>query len=219
MTKRQRSCSSTSEGSTIILDISESLLAVEKITESPDDHSILIQVGKRARYRVSKCVLTEVRSFRELVSRERESSTYHLPDDDPFAIRTLFLIIHQRLQRLPPCLLLSQLVDLATVCDRYDVAETVVPHVESRRWVENIWEANKICGKDWVAWFKVLRGFYLVEKNCDKLSTVLDVMAANTRAVDNCWIFEWNGYKCNVTDIDYSTRPIMDLSCQYIGHT
>jgi hypothetical protein len=219
MAKRQRSCSSASEGSTVILDIPEPSSAIEKITESPDDRSILFQVGEGARYRVSKDVLTEVRCFRELFSREQESSTYHLPDDDPFAIRILFLILHQRLQRLPPCLLLSQLVDLATVCVRYDVAETVVPHVENQRWIENIWEARKLCGEDWVAWVGVLRGFYPMEEKCDKLHTVLDVMAANTRADGECCIFEWNGYKYNVTDIDYSTRTIIDLSCQYIRHT
>jgi hypothetical protein len=213
MLKRQRTYSSTSEGSTVILDISEPLSAVEKITEGPDDCSILIEVGRRNRYRVSKYVLTEVRCFREFFSREPELSPYHLPNENPFAIKILFLILHQRLQNLPQCLLLSQLVDLATLCDRYDVAETVVPHVETRKWVERIWEAEKVRGKDWVAWLKVLRGFYIMEEKCEKLSTVLDVMAANTRAVKKRWVFEWNSYKCDVTDIECSTSTIMDLSC------
>jgi hypothetical protein len=218
MVKRQRSDSSLSEASTTILETPEPSSTVHRITRIPDDRSILIHIGKRASYRVSKDVLTEVRWFREFFSRNPDSSTYYLPDDGFLTINILLLILHHRLQLLPKFLLLSQLIDLATVCDRYEVTEIVVPHVETRKWVEHAWKDNISHGKEWVAWIKILRGFYPMEEQCDKLSTVLDVMAANISMVKEHWVFEWDDYKRNVTDIDCSTRAIMDLSCQYIHY-
>jgi hypothetical protein len=213
--KRQRRDSSPAEARTFIVETPEPFSTIEKITNSPDNHSILIHVRKEACYRVSKHVLNEVPWFRNFFSEQQESSTYHLPNADPTATRILFLILHQQPQRLPALLFLPQLVDLALICDKYHVAEIVLPHVEIQKWVEHLWTDSTPREEDWVAWIKILRRFYPMEEQCDRLSTVLDVMAANISKVEKHWIFQWSSYTCKVTDIDDSDLFIVDLSCQY----
>ncbi|KAI1569431.1 hypothetical protein PtrEW4_005897, partial [Pyrenophora tritici-repentis] len=203
MSKRRKTRRSTSEATTVILEPGESL-PPETITKGPNDCSILIQVAGNVCYRVSRHVLGEVSWFKTLFAQEQDRPIYYLPDDEPGTIRILFMILHHRPHLLPISLLVSNLVHLVVVCDKYDVTDIVVPHVEARRWIEGLWEDNKPIGRDWIEWIRILQGFYSIEQRCQKLSTILDVVAANMHEIDEGWIFEWDGRKCSVENISYS---------------
>jgi hypothetical protein len=214
MGKRRKTRSSTSEATTIILEPPEPS-SIERITKCPDACSVLFRVGGKACYRVAKPVLSEVSWFKDFFSQEQEQSTYYLPDDEPFSLRILFLILHHRPQLLPVTLLASELVDLASVCDRYSVSDIVLPHVEAQKWIENLWEDGKPCGEDWIVWNRILRGFYHIEERCKKLVIVLDVMAANMRTDGQEWIFELDSGHRYVGERDYAARVSKGLSCKY----
>jgi hypothetical protein len=215
MTKRQRSSSNASEATTIIIETPEPLSHAGSITKSYGEGSILICIGERVCLAASQYALVLIPWFRDFFSREQRSITYYLPDEGTSAHGIFFSILHHETQDLPNMIFMTQLVDLATVCYKYDVAHIVVPHVKDKRWIEHLWEENKACGKDWITWMQILTGLYNrfdgTEQD-ERKSTILDVMAANIREIEGQWSFEWNGYRRYITEIDFSRSKIVNLS-------
>ena len=58
-----------------------------------------------------------------------------MPDDDANALRVLLSVIHLKFGLLPKLLAYDDLVKLAIVCDKYDVAEVVQPWITD--WINN----------------------------------------------------------------------------------
>lgn len=215
MNERQRSLrSASSEAPSIVLSLPELTPTPERITNGSQDCSVDIKVGDADYYRVSTHVLEEVPWFRKFLSRNWKQTRYHLPEDHPLAVRIVFLILHHQPSRIPVSMLSSDLFHLATLCDKYDITDIVVPHVENHRWIENLWDHGKPCGRDWQSWVWILGGLYHTEERCRKLSTVLDVIAANIRVEDDEWIFEWNDKVCHVSEIEHPQQTIKDINCK-----
>lgn len=106
----------------------------EKLTRNPEECSIKIWVGAQHCFLVSQFVVAEVPWFNNFFSEHQELSTYYLPDHSGSStLRTLFLILHHRMNCLPVFLFEDELLQLAAVCQEYDVSHLVVPHVEARK--------------------------------------------------------------------------------------
>jgi hypothetical protein len=230
MCKRPRSSGSST--TTIDSKIPKVSPVTEDITKSPCKDSVKIWVGKEHCFKVSKYVLTEVPWFNkffaeqqeppkyESVSKEQEEKLlmYYFPGNaEPVPLHTLFLILHHKLHLLPTFIFELELFQIATVCIEYDVADIVVPHVEAKKWIENLWEDNKPIDGDWVGWLKVLRQFYRIEERCPKLAIVLDVIAANMHLEDDGWTFESNNSKHFIADIDRFELSLMDPECKRLS--
>jgi hypothetical protein len=165
---------------------------------------------------VSKFVLAEVPWFNNFFSKQQELSTYYLPDNNsPSTLHTLFLILHHRMHCLPVFLYMHELVQLAAVCQEFNVSHIVMPHVVAREWVDHHWEDKKPSGMDWVAWVKILRGLYSTEEHCPKLVIVLDVIAANMYYEGGRWIFKSDKISHHVADIDLWEPALRDPECKH----
>jgi hypothetical protein len=215
MTKRRKTRSNTSEATTIDPPSPHLRFTNDKITNGSEDQSIRILVGKKACFRVSKHVLREIPWFSTFFSGQSEKPTYSLADDEPFALRILFVILHHKPCRLPILVTVSELVHIATACDKYGVSDVVLPHIGTQKWFDNLWEDNKPCGREWVTWVKILRVFYRVEDRCQKLSTIFDVIAANMRMEEKKWIFQWDDKHQYVSEIDCHESTLGSLDCKH----
>jgi hypothetical protein len=218
MNKRRRMSESTNASISTTSTVIDETPHSEQITNSPDHHCIVICVGETHRYRVSKYVLTEVTWFKNFFSKAPESSTYYLPYDNPHAIRILFLICHNRSCLLPVRLELAELVELVTICRKYDVAHQVLPHVDSRRWIEDLWGDKESRQQDWSKWSQIIGELYPVGAPCQQLSTIVDVVAANMRMKEGRWFFEWSNVKHYTPGIDCSQSSPIDLTCKHTSY-
>jgi hypothetical protein len=213
-TMSERSRLSTSSTTTIIT--TESLTTKEKITTHSEGSSIEIWVRTNHYFLVSKPVLTEVPWFEKFFSEQQDQAKYYLPDNNGLStLRMLFSILHHKLDlgdSIPVSV--SELFRIAAVCNKYNVADIVMPHVEAGKWIEPYWEDQKPRDRDWVGWVKILGEIYRTEKCCPKLVIVLDVISANMHLEGGRWIFECGKKKHHVAEMDYWDTAGVDSECK-----
>jgi hypothetical protein len=196
--KRQR-IASESEAAT-----PDKLIATERITNNLDANAPTIQlfVGEDDCFEVSKYALMEVPYFRALLSGNWKPGPNRLLGDDPFAVRILLRVLHHTPSQLPRSISTMQLFNLATLCDKYQVTDLVVPHVESRNWIPPLWENDRPRGK-LEKWVWILKVFYKTPEQSPRLGFVLNMVAANMYKGNNMWILRTAKTTCRVSDIRY----------------
>ncbi|KAF3052724.1 hypothetical protein E8E11_009750 [Didymella keratinophila] len=116
-----------------------------------DDGDVTLVVGKNGHpqqpIKASKSAMSLASSvWKAMFSRvwaEHEASEILLPDDDMDAILLVLRIAHLRFQDLPKkgALPLQSLLDLAIVCDKYDLVHLVRPFLNLNDWA-SIWFPN-----------------------------------------------------------------------------
>ena len=195
MTKRKRQQDASTPPST------------ERITSDIAGDTVLICVGKENRYfETSKCVLEQVPWFRTFVSQDWSAAVYSLPDDNPELMQIILNVLHHKLSRLPPALTALQLFELAALCDKYGLAQLLVPHLETRCWIDQLWRADGPVHSDWWVWVWIREAFYDSEETCPRLGRTLDVIAGNMSRVEGEWVFQCADKECAVSTIEHRNR-------------
>jgi len=131
-------------------------------------------------------------------------------------MRIVLNVLHHKLSRLPPTLTAPQLFELATLCEKYDLAQLLVPHVETRSWIDQLWRADGPVHSDWWMWVWIFEAFYGGEHACPRLTRTLDVIAGNTIRVDGEWVFQSSDKECVVSAIEHLSRVDDTLASKLI---
>jgi hypothetical protein len=151
---------------------------------------------------VSKIALMKIPSFREMFSKEWEQSEHHLYRDDLDALKVMMAILHHRPSVLPVSMSTMQLSNLATVCEKYSVADIISPHVESSRWIDNLWKDGEPCDGIWEAWLWILDVFPTkTTEKYPRREKVLDMFAANAILHEGFWTLKRGEYYCDISQI------------------
>lgn len=183
----------------------DSNIVTEQITHQSEEHAVRLLVGKGQSFTVSRLVLLEVEWFRAFLSDPwKPAAPYHLPDDNAKAIRTILLILHHAPSKLPKTLSVEDLFHLAAVCDKYNLVSLILPHVQTRGWVDQLWEKDWPRNRDWEKWPWILQSF----NQHSKAEAVQDVLAANMRLDRGKWVFERGQIFCHILDIKWNSKDI-----------
>jgi hypothetical protein len=167
---------------------------ITTLASLPNERILQIWLRDDSCVKVSKSLLMEVPYFQDLFSRNWEPSEYRLFAYQPDAMKILMAILHHKLHRLPGFLSTTQLFHLATVCDKCNVTDLVLPHVDSRMWVTRLWKDGKPCDMSWEQWLWILHVFptTTTEKGPQR-ERVLDVLSAGAILYEDCWFFKVGG--------------------------
>ena len=132
-----------------------------------DSGDVILRVGTEAGMRqpvlVSKMVMVQAspvwKAMFERHWKESDATEIPLPDDDIEAILLVLRIAHLRFKEIPQRhnLTIDALLNLAVVCDKYDLVKLVQPFLDLHGWAQyhlpNI-RSEKNCNPSWffVAW-------------------------------------------------------------------
>ena len=100
-----------------------------------------------------------------------------MPDDDPAALRVLLSVAHLKHSMIPKTLSFEELVQIAILSDKYDLAELISPWIGG--WVKHVQENYKENSNDrgwlFVAWtFGIASIFERVSNVCIRNSSITD---------------------------------------------
>lgn len=124
------SCSPTNkpDSSTVIFDPFGDLVLVVNKSEKQRRFRVSTKVMSLASP-VWRIMLDSSGPFKEA---QRENGEVALPEDDPDVLCVVMHIIHFRSRSIPDALDFDELMNLAVLCHKYDVAELVAPWMESK---------------------------------------------------------------------------------------
>jgi hypothetical protein len=154
--------------------------------------------------KVSKTILMEVPYFNTFFSKPWKQPTYSLSDDHPLALRIVLAILHHKPELLPLSITFRVLAQLATICNRYSTTDLILPYVESRSWMNDLWKEDKPSPRSWARWLYVayvLRTRDNKEQGNSICGKILDVFAANIRKQDGKWCLERGDFPLKVGTI------------------
>jgi hypothetical protein len=158
-----------------------------------DANAVDLEIADGSLIKVSKTILMQVLYFNTFFSKTGEQPTYSLSGDHPLAFRIVLAVLHHKLELLPSRITFRVLAQLAAVCDKYGTTDLVLPHVESRNWMNDLWKEEKPTIRSWTSWLRaayIFRTRNSKEKGNSIYRKVLDVLAANLRMQDGKWYLE-----------------------------